>query len=148
MKKIILMTIMCIMTLSAMAQIKSVDVKGNLRGDFGLGVGVTMPLQENIDFSPSFNYYFSEGVTYTIDADLHYNFNLEQGWSVYPLVGLLWFHHAPKMGEGDINKIGANIGGGARYNIDSQWAVLAEAKYQWVSNFNETFFSIGVSYKF
>ena len=54
----------------------------------------------------------------------------------------------PKMGEGDINKIGANIGGGARYNIDSQWAVLAEAKYQWVSNFNETFFSIGVSYKF
>ena len=79
---------------------------------------------------------------------MHYNFNLEQGWSVYPLVGLLWFHHAPKMGEGDINKIGANIGGGARYNIDSQWAVLAEAKYQWVSNFNETFFSIGVSYKF
>lgn len=147
MKKIILMAVMCVMTVSAMAQIKSIDVKGNLRGDFGLGVGITMPLQENIDFSPNFNYYFTEGTIFTIDADFHYNFNLDQNWTVYPLIGLLWFHSAPEIGE-DYNKIGANIGGGARYHIDSQWAVFSEAKYQWVSDFDETFFSLGVSYKF
>lgn len=147
MKKIILMTVMCVMTLSAMAQIKSVDVKGNLRGDFGLGVGVTMPILENIDFAPNFNYYFTDGTVFTIDADFHYNFDLDQNWTLYPMIGLLWFHSAPEIGE-DYNKIGANIGGGARYNIDSQWAVFAEAKYQWVSDFDETFFSLGVNYKF
>ena len=88
MKKIILMTVMCVMTLSAMAQIKSVDVKGNLRGDFGLGVGITMPILENIDFAPNFNYYFTDGTVFTIDADFHYNFDLDQNWTLYPMIGL------------------------------------------------------------
>ena len=42
MKKILLMAVMCLMTMSAMAQIKSVEVKANLRGDFGIGAGLTI----------------------------------------------------------------------------------------------------------
>lgn len=147
MKKLFLMAVMCVMTMSAMAQIKSVDVKANLRGDFGLGVGITMPILENIDFAPNFNYYFSDGTVFTIDGDFHYNFKLDQNWTVYPMVGLLWFHWAPEIGS-DYNKIGANVGAGARYSINSQWSAFAEAKYQWVSDFDETFFSLGVNYKF
>ena len=86
MKKLFLMAVMCVMTMSAMAQIKSVDVKANLRGDFGLGVGITMPILENIDFAPNFNYYFSDGTVFTIDGDFHYNFELDQNWSVF----ILW----------------------------------------------------------
>ena len=147
MKKILFIAMMCVMALSATAQIKSVDVKGNLRGDFGLGAGFTMPVMEQIDFSPSFNYYFTDGTVFTIDADFHYNFDLAQGWTLYPLVGLAWFHASHEIGD-DYNKLGINLGGGARYNLNSQWAIFAEATYQWVNDFDDSFFSLGVSYKF
>ena len=39
MKKLFLTALMCVLTMSTFAQIKSFEVKGNLRGDFGLGVG-------------------------------------------------------------------------------------------------------------
>ena len=60
MKKLFMVALLCTMTVSAMAQIKSVDVKANLRGDFGIGAGITMPVLESIDFAPTFNYYFAE----------------------------------------------------------------------------------------
>lgn len=149
MKKVLLMAIMCVMTMSAMAQIKSVEGKANLRGDFGLGVGITMPVMEKIDFSPNFNYYFTDGTVFTLDADFHYNFEMDQNWTLYPLIGLAWFHASHEIGDGDdYNKIGANLGGGARYDINSQWAAFVEAKYQWVSDFDDSFFTLGVSYKF
>ena len=72
MKKILLMAVMCLMTMSAMAQIKSVDVKANLRGDFGIGAGLTMPVFDKIDFAPNFNYYFTDGTVFTLDGDFHY----------------------------------------------------------------------------
>lgn len=153
MKKLFLVALMCVMTVSAMAQIKSVDVKANLRGDFGLGAGITMPILPSIDFSPSFNYYFADGGTmFTVDADFHYNFDLGQNWSFYPLAGLSWFHVGTDnigdiKGE-DYNKIGVNIGCGVRYDINEKWAAIAEAKYQWVDGWDDTFFSLGVNYKF
>ena len=48
MKKLFLTALMCVLTMSTFAQIKSFAVKGNRRGDFGLGVGLTMPVMENI----------------------------------------------------------------------------------------------------
>ena len=125
MKKLFMVALLCTMTVSAMAQIKSVDVKANLRGDFGIGAGITMPVLESIDFAPTFNYYFA---------------------------GLLWFHNGVDgIGEAkgeDYNKIGVNIGVGARYDINDRWAAIAEAKYQWVDGWDDTFFSLGVNYKF
>lgn len=153
MKKLFLLVFMCAMTVVSMAQIKSVDVKANLRGDFGIGAGVTMPLLESVDFAPTFNYYFADGATmFTVDADFHYNFDLDETWTIYPMAGLLWFHASTddildEKGE-DYNKLGINIGVGARYNINERWAAIAEAKYQWVDGWDDTFFSIGVNYKF
>lgn len=149
MKKIFLMAVMCIMTITAMGQqIKSVEFKGNLRGDFGIGAGFTMPIfEDKIDFSPNFNYYFTDGTVFTLDADFHYNFRMDQNWTLYPMAGLAWFHGSDKIGK-DYNKIGANLGGGARYDINSQWAAFVEAKYQWVTDFDDSFFTLGMSYKF
>jgi len=147
MKKIFLMAMMCIVSMTAFAQIKSVEVKGNLRGDFGIGAGITMPLMSKIDFAPNFNYYFTDGTVFTLDGDFHYNFDLNEEWTLYPLVGLAWFHASAEIGD-DYNKLGVNLGGGARYNINSQWAAFVEAKYQWVNDFDDSFFTLGVSYKF
>ena len=63
------------------------------------------------------------------------------------MVGVAWFHASSGIGD-DYNKIGINLGGGACYNLSSKWAVFAEAKYQWVSDFDDSFFTLGVSYKF
>lgn len=147
MKKLFLTALMCVLTMSTFAQIKSLEVKGNLRGDFGLGVGITMPVMDKIDFAPNFNYYFTDGTVFTLDGDFHYNFDLNQEWTLYPLVGLAWFHASSEIGN-DYNKLGVNLGGGARYNINSQWSAFVEAKYQWVNDFDDSFFSLGVSYKF
>ena len=153
MKKLFMVALVCTMTVSAMAQIKSVDVKANLRGDFGIGAGITMPVLESIDFAPTFNYYFADGCNmFTVDADFHYNFELDQTWTIYPMAGLLWFHNGVDgIGEAkgeDYNKLGVNIGVGARYDINDRWAAIAEAKYQWVDGWDDTFFSLGVNYKF
>ena len=147
MKKFLLMAFMCMVALSSMAQIKSVEAKGNLRGDFGLGAGFTMGIMEKVDFAPNFNYYFTDGTVFTLDGDFHYNFDLNQEWRLYPMVGIAWFHASSGIGD-DYNKIGINLGGGACYNISSKWAAFAEAKYQWVSDFDDSFFTLGVSYKF
>lgn len=148
MKKVFLVAVMCIMTITAMGQqIKSVEARANLRGDFGIGAGFTLPIYEQIYFAPNFNYYFTDGTVFTLDADFHYDFDLDQNWTLYPMAGLVWFHASGGIGN-DYNKIGANLGGGARYNINSNWAAFAEAKYQWVTDFDDSFFTLGVSYKF
>ena len=41
MKKIIISMMLALVAVTASAQIKTVDIKGNLRSDFGLGIGIT-----------------------------------------------------------------------------------------------------------
>ena len=147
MKKIILTMMLCVMTLAASAQFKSFDVKGDLRGDFGLGVGVTANLFDKIDIAPSFNYYFTDKdvTTYVLEADLHYDFNVAQQFTVYPIAGLAWYHCGVKNFD-SVNKLGVKLGVGARYNITSSIAAFAEGKYQWVDGADDTYFSLGVSF--
>lgn len=151
MKKLFLAAMMCVMTITAMGQqIKSAEGRANLRGDFGIGAGITLNVMDQIDFAPNFNYYFTDATVFTLDADFHYNFNLDRNWTLYPLLGLIWFHAADGFDESnkDYNKLGVNIGGGARYNINRDWAAFTEVKYQWVTDFDDMFFTLGVSYCF
>lgn len=146
MRKVFLSVAMCAMVMAASAQIKSVDVKANMRSDFGLGIGITTALNEKIDFAPSFNYYFSEGANpFTIDADFHYNFGLADSFTVYPMAGAVLFHVT------DFTKFGLNVGAGARYDVNEKIGVFAEAKYQFLIDANgadDTFFTLGVNYSF
>lgn len=146
MRKVFLSVAMCAVTMVASAQIKSVDLKANMRSDFGLGIGITTALNEKIDFAPSFNYYFTDGSNpFTIDADFHYNFDLADSFTLYPMAGAVLFHVT------DFTKIGLNLGAGARYQVNEKIGVFAEAKYQFLFDANgadDTFFSLGVNYSF
>lgn len=124
---------------------KSLDMKANLRGDFGIGLGVTAQLPLKFEFAPSLNYYFNDGNTLTIDADFRYRFDLPRNFSIYPVAGLVYFHCNPHHA---INKIGLNIGAGFAYDINPSWAVGAELKYQYVDNWDDAYLNIGASYKF
>lgn len=141
MKKMFVTLMLCIMTIAASAQLKTVDVKADLRGDFGLGAGVTFGLLEKIDLAPRFNYYFAgEGANlFTIDADVHYNFDVADKFNVYPIAGLVYLHAT------DFNKIGVNLGVGGQYQITDKFGAFVEAKYQWVDGWDDTYFSLGVN---
>lgn len=121
---------------------RSFDMKGNLRGDFGLGLGMTFQLPKGFEAAPSLNYYFNDAHTFTIDGDFRYRFDLPRNFSIYPLAGPVFFHCD------DVNKLGLNIGGGFAYDINSAWAIGMELKYQYVGDWDDVYFTLGVSYKF
>lgn len=154
MKKFFLALVMCISALSASAQIdlKSVDVKANLRGDFGIGAGITMGLFDHIDFSPNVNYYFSSGANLlSIDADFHYNIDLGYDLNLYPMAGLVIAHWGASGPVSGTTKLGLNLGCGLDYDLNRNWSVFAEAKYQFLfsaGGADDTFFSLGAKYRF
>lgn len=153
MKKIFITMMLCVMTIAASAQVKSIDVKGDLRGDFGLGVGITANLFNELDIAPRFNYYFADHATvYTIDADLHYNFHVADKWTVYPIAGLAYYHCGYKsdwLVDGkkvdSVDKIGCNLGVGCKYDITRAIGLFVEGKYQWIDGYDDTYFSLGVN---
>ncbi|MBR6196101.1 MAG: outer membrane beta-barrel protein [Bacteroidaceae bacterium] len=148
MKKIILSMILGIMTITASAQLKSFDIKGDLRGDFGIGAGVTLGVNDKIDFAPAFNWFFTEGnlTVWAIDADFHYNFDVAQDFKVYPIAGLALYHWSVS-NEG-VNtgktKLGVNLGCGCQYDFSDNLAGFVDLKYQWVDGADDTYFSLGV----
>ena len=86
MKKFFIATILAVAAvLPASAQVRSLDMKANLRSDFGLGIGVTFQLPRNFEFAPSLNYYFNDSNTLTIDGDFRYRFELPRNFSLYPI---------------------------------------------------------------
>ena len=93
MKKFLIATILAVAAvLPASAQVRSLDMKANLRSDFGLGIGVTFQLPRNFEFAPSLNYYFNDSNTLTIDGDFRYRFELPRNFSLYPILGPVFFH--------------------------------------------------------
>ena len=153
MKKIFLSALMCIVAMSASAQIdfKSVDVKASLRHDFGLGVGTTIGLSEFFDIAPSLNAFFADGANtcFSIDADFHYNIDLGNEFHLFPLAGPALYHYG--WDGGSVTKLGLNLGCGLDYDLDYNWTVFGEAKYQFLLNsngFDDTFLSLGVKYRF
>ena len=133
MKKFFIATILAVAAvLPASAQVRSLDMKANLRSDFGLGIGVTFPL----------NYYFNDSNTLTIDGDFRYRFELPRNFSLYPILGPVFFH------ADDYNKLGVDIGLGFAYDINSHWAIGAEGKYQYVDDWDDAYLSFCASYKF
>ena len=50
--------------------------------------------------------------------------------------------------SGNKGKFGANLGAGAEFDLNSQWMINFEIKYQIISDFDQGVFNIGVAYKF
>ena len=144
MKKIIFSLMLALVATASSAQIKSVDIKGNLRSDFGVGVGVSTNLGKNFEFAPAFNFYFPENATnFQFEADFHYNVDLSSGFTLYPIVGIGLNYAKPKHHDGETDFL-VNIGGGLKYDFTSNIAGFIEGKYQWIDGGDDTYFALGV----
>lgn len=144
MKKIIASMMLGAIATAASAQVKSVDIKGDLRGDFGLGIGISADLGKNFEFSPSLNYYFIDHCTcFQLEADFHYNIDLGKNFTFYPVVGA-GLNYGKAEGCDASTDLLINLGAGIKYDFSSNVAGFIEGKYQWVDGGDDTYFSLGV----
>ncbi len=52
------------------------------------------------------------------------------------------------LGSWSESKFGLNVGGGLQYDLTDKLIFNAEAKYQFISDFDQFVFSVGLAYKF
>lgn len=158
MKKIFLSAALCAVAMAASAQLKSVDAKLDLRGETGFGAGVTLGLGDKLELAPSVSLFFpGDDITmYQAEANVHYilPFEFHENLQLYPIGGVGYFHYDWDYDgygghvEVSDNELLINVGAGARWHFNEQWAAFAEEKYQIVDGYNDNFLSIGISYKF
>lgn len=147
MKKLIASALLIASAATASAQVKTIDLKGDLRGNFGLGVGVTADLTEYIEFSPAANFYFGDGTNLQLEGDFHYKFDLGDEFTLYPIVGAgLDFNHYKVEDDSHTNlNFLVNLGCGVKKQFTDNLAGFVECKYQWVGGHGDTYFSLGVN---
>lgn len=146
MKKLFLFVIMSVMAITVSAQIRSVDVRGNFRERFGIGIGATVELSERIDVAPSFNHYFiKDAHAWSIDGDFHYNLPLESDFVFYPILGLSFYDQGGKE-LSNKSRLGISGGCGIRYEVVDRVSLFGEAKYHWLNKMDNVFLAVGVNF--
>lgn len=120
---------------------------------FGIGVKYQYNITDNIRLEPSMNYFFeNKGVDqFDLNANAHYLIPLASNIRVYPLAGLTfarWDGKGNGFIDDDVTRLGVNAGGGAEMDITDKLMLNFELKYQFVSDFDQAIFNIGVAYMF
>lgn len=120
----------------------------------GLGLKFQYNITDNIRLEPSINYFFkNEGVEqYDINANAHYLFPLASNIRIYPLAGLTFarwnFEYKIEGFSTDVSRLGVNLGGGVEMDITDNLLINCELKYQYVSDFEQAIFNVGIAYMF
>ena len=123
----------------------------------GIGVKYQYNILDALRLEPSVDYFFkNDGVDmFDFNVNAHYLFPVASGARLYPLFGLTYTNWHWDLGEidgmdlsGNKGKFGANLGAGAEFDLNSQWMINFEIKYQIISDFDQGVFNIGVAYKF
>ncbi|MBQ8442692.1 MAG: porin family protein [Bacteroides sp.] len=120
---------------------------------FGIGVKYQYNITDNIRLEPSMNYFFeNKGVDqFDLNANVHYLFPMASNIRVYPLAGLTfarWDGKGNGFIDDDVTRLGVNVGGGAEMDITDKLMLNFELKYQFVSDFDQAIFNIGIAYMF
>ena len=113
---------------------------------FGIGVKYQYNITNNIRLEPSLNLLKNQ---FDINANAHYLFPMANNVRLYPLVGLTFVNYGGYEGiNGTVTRLGINAGGGAEMDITDKLMLNFELKYQFVSDFDQAIFNIGVAYMF
>lgn len=175
MKKLLLMTVFALCTLTMHAQTGKGDMAAGLNLSLGTGdsftnIGIGAKFQwnviNNLRLEPSFNYYFKKDHVsmWDLSANVHYLFGISDKFILYPLAGLgvlgvkaSWDNPygdlledwgvEPSYSSSSTN-FAFNIGGGAEYKVTSAISVGLEIKYKIASNWNRALFTLGAAYHF
>ena len=113
---------------------------------FGIGVKYQYNITNNIRLEPSLNLLKNQ---FDINANAHYLFPMASNIRVYPFAGLTFVNYGGYDGiNGTVTRLGINAGGGAEMDITDKLMLNFELKYQFVSDFDQAIFNVGVAYMF
>ena len=123
----------------------------------GLGLKYQYNITDQIRIEPSMNYFFkNDGLSmFDINANIHYLFPIASNISLYPLAGFTytnWHLDLGKAGDYDVSgsdgKFGVNLGAGMEFDLDKNWSLNFDIKYQLISDLDQAVFNLGVAYNF
>lgn len=117
---------------------------------FGIGVKYQYNITDNIRLEPSMNYFFeNNGIDqFDLNANAHYLLPMASNIRVYPLAGLTFAKWDFGKVFDDVTRLGVNLGGGFEMDITDNLMLNLELKYQFVSDFDQAIFNIGIAYMF
>ncbi|MCL3850230.1 MULTISPECIES: outer membrane beta-barrel protein [Parabacteroides] len=169
MKKLIVMCMLAIISMSAFAQTQqgqssfgfNLGYGFNDNGNALLGVDYRYNFTDEVRFAPSLTYFVKDdGLSaWAIDMNVHYVFKLSEMFGFYPLAGLdLSFWKATGKynfdGLGTIKasqnftRFGANVGLGGEVYATDQLTVGLEFKYNIIKDFDQPILAVRVGYNF
>lgn len=119
----------------------------------GIGVKYQYNITDQFRLEPSTTYFFGSNNWSMLDVNcnLHYLFPIAPSVTLYPLGGLTFTNWSVDLDGGSLNKdkFGVNLGGGAEFALNRDWALNMELKYQILGDsFDQAVFNVGVVYKF
>lgn len=115
--------------------------------NIGIGVKGQYNFTDAIRGEVSFDYFLEKDYLkmWDINVNAHYLFNVAEKIKVYPLAGLAYTNWSAVE---TLSRFGANLGGGAQYDINEKLSLNLDIKYQFISDFNQAVFGVGAAYKF
>ena len=156
MKKLIVMCMLAIISMSAFAQTQqgqssfgfNLGYGFNENGNALLGLDYRYNLTDEVRLAPSLSYFVKDdGLSaWAIDVNAHYVFKLSDMFGFYPLAGLslsFW-----KAGPWDATRFGANIGLGGEVYATDRVSVGLEAKYNIIKDLDAAALAVRVGYNF
>ena len=168
MKKLIVMCMLAIISMSAFAQTQqgqssfgfNLGYGFNENGNALLGLDYRYNLTDEVRLAPSLSYFVKDdGLSaWAIDMNVHYVFKLSDMFGFYPLAGLdLSFWKASVNADWNGNHVkasanttrfGANIGLGGEVYATDQLTVGLEFKYNIIKDFDQPILGVRVGYNF
>ena len=169
MKKLIVMCMLAIISMSAFAQTQqgqssfgfNIGYGFNDNGNALLGVDYRYNFTDEVRFAPSLTYFVKDNglSAWAIDMNVHYVFKLSEMFGFYPLAGLdlsFWKFsgsaHLKDWGDLKVShnetRFGANIGLGGEVYATDQLTVGLEFKYNIIKDFDQPILGVRVGYKF
>ncbi|WP_293716827.1 outer membrane beta-barrel protein [uncultured Parabacteroides sp.] len=169
MKKLIVMCMLAIISMSAFAQTQqgqssfgfNLGYGFNDNGNALLGVDYRYNFTDEVRFAPSLTYFVKDNglSAWAIDMNVHYVFKLSEMFGFYPLAGLdLSFWKLSGKGEiaglgkydvsHNMTRFGANIGLGGEVYATNQLTVGLEFKYNIIKDFDQPILAVRVGYNF
>lgn len=166
MRKFIIAAIICIATSGiASAHKGQFSLGGNVVygtcvSNIGLGVKGQYEIINHLRAEASFNYYFKNSVKFgnvksnyymwEFNANAHYVIPLSSKFDIYPLAGITVANldNADDKAYHAHTKVGANLGAGVDFNLNSHVSLNFAVKYTLISDLDQAVFGLGAVYHF
>lgn len=123
----------------------------------GIGMKYQYNLTNPLRIEPSFNYFFENDNISMLDLNVnfHYLCPIANNVKIYPLAGVTftnWMWDGGEVWGVDFDdnetRFGVNLGAGVEFNLNHNWTMNMEFKYQLVDDFDQGVFHIGAAYRF